>query len=90
MDEQQQRQAAINRLKDKRGFWSNLAAYVVVNGFLVVVWAFSGAGAFWPIWVMGGWGIGLALHAWSVFGQKPITEEDVQREMGKGGGDVVG
>lgn len=89
MDEQQQRQAAISRLKAKRGFWSNLAAYVVVNAFLVVVWALSGAGYFWPVWVLGGWGIAIALHAWSVFGQKPITEDDVQREMGKGGGDVV-
>jgi hypothetical protein len=28
-----------------------------------------------------GWGIGIVFHAWTVFGQKPITEDDVQREM---------
>ncbi len=90
MDEEQQREAAINRLKDKRAFFSDVVAYVVVNAFLVLVWALGGAGYFWPVWVMGGWGIGLAMHAWTVYGQKPITEADVQREMKKGGGGVAG
>ena len=48
------------------------------------IWAASGAGYFWPIWVILGWGIGIVFHAWTVFGQKPITEDDVQREMQRG------
>ena len=65
MDER--REAAINRLKAKRDFRTHLAVYVVVNTILVVIWAASGAGYFWPIWVMGGWGIGLAFNAFACF-----------------------
>ena len=84
--DEEQRNAAIERLKHKRAFFQNLVAYVIINAFLVVIWAASGAGYFWPIWVMGGWGIGLAFHAWDVFGRKPITEADIQREMQRGDG----
>ena len=81
-----QRAAAIDRLKAKRGLTANIVSFVIVNAVLVVIWALSGAGYFWPIWVIGFWGFGLVMHAWAVYGQKPITEEDVQREMRKGGG----
>ena len=83
--EEERRDAAIKRLKAKRGFLQNLASYVVVNAFLVVVWALSGQGYFWPIWVMAGWGIAILSHAWAVYGRKGITEDDVQREMQRGG-----
>ena len=36
---------------------------------------------FWPIWVIGGWGVGLALHAWDTFLRKPVTEADVDAEL---------
>ena len=81
MDEQQKREAALKRLKQKRDFFAHLSVYVIVNGILTAIWALSGAGYFWPVWTMFGWGIGLAFHAYSVWGQKPITEADVQREM---------
>ena len=82
--EDERREAAIRRLKAKRAFMQSLAAYVIVNAFLVAIWALSGQGYFWPIWVMGGWGIGIAFHAWSVYGRGGITEADVQREMQRG------
>jgi hypothetical protein len=78
------RKAAIARLRGKRAFGQDLAAYVVVNLFLVVVWALSGRGYFWPIWVIAGWGIAIAMHGYSVFVQRPITEDDINREMGRG------
>jgi 2TM domain len=76
-----ERKEARRRLQARRDFTNHLVAYVVVNAFLIGVWAFSGAGYFWPIWVIGGWGIGLALHAWDVFGRKPITEADIDEEL---------
>ncbi|HEV2772248.1 MAG TPA: DUF1707 domain-containing protein [Thermoleophilaceae bacterium] len=39
-----------------------VAIYAAVNLLLVVVWAISGAGYFWPIWPLLGWGLGLAKH----------------------------
>lgn len=88
-DEDPKRQAAIDRLRAKRGFQGNVVSFVAVNALLVVIWALSGGGSFWPIWVMAFWGLGLAMHAWTVYGQRGITEDDIRREMGKGGDDVV-
>ena len=36
-----------------------LAAYLAVNLVLIVIWAATGAGYFWPLWPLLGWGIGL-------------------------------
>jgi len=76
-----ERDAARRRLQARRDFVSHLVTYVVVNGFLVLVWALTGADYFWPIWVMGAWGIGLVLHAWEVFGRRGVSEADVDREL---------
>jgi hypothetical protein len=72
---------ARKRVEAKRNFASNLVAYVVVNAFFVGIWAFTGGGYFWPAWIIGGWGIGLVLHAWDAFFRRPITEADVRAEM---------
>ena len=78
------RAAAIDRITDKREFRNHVVVYCVVNTLLVVIWAASGAGYFWPIWSIGGWGIGLFFHWWNAYhSARPITEDDIQREMGK-------
>ena len=58
----EQREAAIERLKAKRSFQGDVVSYVVVNLFLVGIWAVSGAGFFWPIFVILGWGVGRNPH----------------------------
>src|SRR5215217_5729190 len=35
------------------------ASFVVVNLMLIAIWAVTGAGYFWPIWPLLGWGLGL-------------------------------
>ena len=40
-----------------------LTAFVVVNVVLIGIWAATGAGYFWPIWPLLGWGLGLVSHA---------------------------
>jgi len=80
-----QREAAVKRIKNKRDFWGHVATYVIVNLALVAIWAMSGGGYFWPMWSIFGWGIGLAFHAWSTFFEKPISEEKIQKEIDKGG-----
>ena len=81
LPEDEARKLAIKQLKAKRDFMSHAVAYVVVNTFLVIVWWLGGADYFWPIWVLAGWGIGLALNAWEVYGRRPITESDIEEEM---------
>ena len=81
MNDEERREAAVKRLKDKRDFRNHVVAYVLVNALLISIWAFSGAGYFWPIWVIAGWGIGLAFNAWAVYFERPITEDDIRKEM---------
>ena len=79
----EKRRAAIRRLEAKRGFRTHAIVYVLVNLLLVVVWASSSYGPrmFWPIWSIAGWGIGLGMHGWAVYFNRPISEEDIRREM---------
>jgi uncharacterized membrane protein len=84
-DQDVRRAAAIRRLKAKRGFAIHAAVFVAVNILLVVVWASTGGGYFWPIWPFLGWGIAVVFHGWSVYFRAPISEDDIRREMEKGG-----
>ena len=77
----ERRAAAVARITEKREFRNHALIYCAVNALLVVIWAASGAGYFWPIWAIGGWGIGLAAHAWRVHGRKPISEAEIIEEM---------
>jgi hypothetical protein len=78
------REAAIQRIKRKRAFQYQLGIYVLVNLLLWVIWAATGFGFPWPAFVTVFWGIGLASQAWMIYrGAAPITEEQIQREMGK-------
>ena len=78
--EQGLREQAIQRLKKKRDFKTHVLIYVAVNTFLVVIWAVTSAGFFWPIFPILGWGIGVLANAWDVYGRKPISEEEIRRE----------
>ena len=80
-NEEELRQQAVERLKKRRDFRGHVFMYVAVNTVLVVIWAVTGAGFFWPIFPILGWGIGVAANAWEVYGRKPLTEEEIQREQ---------
>ena len=85
MDDDERRAAAVKRIKAKRDFQKGLVAYVLVNAFLVVVWFVADdRGFFWPIWPSAGWGLAVVLQWWNLYGRKPISEADIQREMGEG------
>jgi hypothetical protein len=75
---------ARKRLEKRRDFATHAVAYVVVNLMLIGVWAVTGAGYFWPAWVLLGWGAGLVLNAWDVYFRRPITEADIDRELTRG------
>jgi hypothetical protein len=75
--------SARKRLEKRRDFTAHAITYVLVNAALVAIWAITGAGYFWPAWVLLGWGVGLALNAWDVFFRRPITESEIEREVAR-------
>lgn len=78
------REEALTRLKKKRDLRTHVFMYVAVNTTLIVIWAIvSDGGLFWPIFPILGWGVGLAANVWDVYGRKRITEEQIQREVGR-------
>ena len=79
--EQEIREQAIELLKKKRDFKMHVLMYVTVNAFLVAIWAVSDSGFFWPIFPILGWGIGVIANAYDVYGRKPISEEEIRREV---------
>lgn len=81
MSDEEIRRKAWARVHAKRGFFIHLSVYIIVNAFLVCMWAVSmaggnwgsgwgmhaGRGYFWPLWIIVFWGIGLVVHCLSVF-----------------------
>lgn len=84
LDVGEARAEALKRVRARRDLSAHAVTYLVVNAFLLGIWWVTGHGYFWPGWVLGGWGIGLVMNAWDVLGRRPITEEDIQREMHRG------
>lgn len=83
--EEDLREEAVKSIKRKQGFRQTLFAYVVVNLFLVGIWALGGTdNFFWPVFVIGGWGIGLAFQAYDAYGRRhTIGEDEISSEMQK-------
>ena len=75
------RERAVERLRKKRDLQAHLIAYVLVNLFLNGIWLLTGAGFYWPMFPLLGWGIGVAFHIWDVYSPKTPSEERVEREM---------
>ena len=80
--EQTPRERAMQQLKKRRDFHAHVLIFVLVNAFLTAIWALtSDHGFFWPLFVIGAWGIGLVMNAWDVYWRRDITEDDIQHEI---------
>jgi hypothetical protein len=62
------RRRAAKRSAERRELRHHATIYGLVMLLLVAVWALSGAGYFWPVWPMLGWGIGVASHGAEALG----------------------
>jgi hypothetical protein len=51
----------------RTAFVIHARTYVVINVFLVAIWALAGGGYFWPAWVILGWGLAVVLQAMATF-----------------------
>lgn len=84
--------------KARVGFKVHLIVYVLVNLFLMSIWMATSAGwrmdagahmddYYWPMWTHLGWGLGLAIHGFMVYGpgnnMLAREEEKIRRQMGK-------
>jgi hypothetical protein len=79
------REQAVRSVKKRRDFQTHLVSYLVINlvvwGIWTVIGVTSGAWFPWPVFVTLGWGIGIAMNAWEVYFRRPVSEEDIRREM---------
>jgi adenylate cyclase len=76
--------AAIERIEARRGFRVHATIYVAGILLLIAIWAVTSRGYFWPIWPILGWGVGLGVNYWAVFLRKPISDDEIRRELEKG------
>jgi 2TM domain len=75
------RKLALERLKKKSDFRTHLLVYVLVNAMLIGIWAATGTGFFWPIFVILGWGIGVVLNGWDVYRRPFPTQAQIEHEI---------
>ena len=60
------------KIAQKRAsFKQHLYSYLIINGFLWLIWAMGNglhfSGIPWPVWSTGGWGIGLAFNYFDAY-----------------------
>jgi hypothetical protein len=67
-------------------FKYHLVTYIIINGFLWIVWAMSGNktdynGLPWPVWPTLGWGFGLFFHFLGayVFPKQNAVEKEYEK-----------
>ena len=83
---------ARKRVEEKKGFYSHLVAYILVNILLVVIWAATGRGFPWFVFPLSGWGIGILFHFLGtfIFSRRSDWEQrEIEKEVDKlrrGGG----
>jgi serine/threonine protein kinase len=90
-DEELARRRVLKRLKERQEFIKHLTTYIMVNGFLVGIWFFTGAGFFWPFFPLFFWGIGLVtqgIQYYSKYGpgasnHEEMIQQEVDKELGR-------
>ena len=89
MDEQARYDRAKKRVEEIKEFYQHLVTYLLVNAFLAVVNLLTFPGHLWFFWPLIGWGLGITIHAATVFGPGrfwgPEWEERKIKELMKNG-----
>jgi len=68
VNDQELYKRAQERVQQLRGFYLHTAIYMIVNLFLLVLNLLTSPTMLWFLWPLLGWGAGLAVHAFIVFG----------------------
>ncbi|MBI2382814.1 MAG: 2TM domain-containing protein [Gammaproteobacteria bacterium] len=64
---EQQEREAFRLVRKLRGFYVHLFQYVIITLALLAVNLIVAPRYMWALWVMGGWGLGVLIHASRVF-----------------------
>lgn len=67
---------ALKRVEEIKGFYGNLAAYVVVNIVLMIINLATSPEYLWFFWPMLGWGVGVLFHGLKTFNYMPFLGKD--------------
>ncbi len=67
---------AQKKVEDIKGFYGNLFSYVVVNAGLAILNLVTSPDHLWFFYPLIGWGVGVAIHAISVFNLMPFFGSD--------------
>ncbi|MBP2132468.1 hypothetical protein J2128_000389 [Methanomicrobium sp. W14] len=76
MDDDKSYRKAKRRVKELKGFYSHLSAYIFVNVILAVINYITSPGDYWFFWVTILWGFAVLMHAWHVFGHSKIMDDE--------------
>ena len=80
------REREARQVVKRRAFLVHLSVYIATNVFLFVVWLLVGGGFPWFLFVLFGWGIGIAAHGASAYlmaNPADIVLEKEQRRLAK-------
>jgi hypothetical protein len=83
------REREARQIVKRRAFLLHLAVWAATNLFLFVVWLLTGGGYPWFLFVLFGWGIGIAAHGAAAYLMADPTDVVLAREqkrMQQGGG----
>ncbi|TVR21633.1 MAG: hypothetical protein EA396_07865 [Anaerolineaceae bacterium] len=83
--EERVRRRVKKRIDERSELFSHIGIFLAVNSFLWMIWFFTTAPGFpWPIFPMGGWGIGIVSHVMEYYnkygGGRDRLEEEIARE----------
>ena len=67
---------AQKQVEDLKGFYGNLTSYIVVNIGLLILNLITSPNNLWFFYPLLGWGIGVAIHAMSVFNYMPFLNSE--------------
>ncbi len=81
MNDEELRNLAKERVEMKRGLLSHIIAYIIVNGFLVLLNLKTSPHTHWFIYPLLGWGIGLLFHIANTIIALNNDGQSIDREM---------
>ncbi len=87
MQEQEKDDRLWRTARRRAAFRKNLFSYIIISTFLWAVWWFTignkdgFSGYPWPVWVMLGWGLGLAMQFFKAYNgdKQDLAEKEYER-----------